>query len=53
VDNSRFKVVFQWKAQDGRVTSECPVLIESFSSQIILTLEGFRNEKYVFRRQKF
>ena len=53
VDNSRFKVDFQWRAKDGQVISTCPVLIESFSSQIILTLEGFRNEKYVFRRQKF
>jgi len=31
----------------------CPILIESYSSMIMITLEGFNNEKYVFRRQKF
>ena len=35
------------------IVVECPALIQSFSTQIILTLEGFNNEKYVFRRKKF
>ena len=51
VDNSRFKLTFRWQGRNG--IEECPVVIDTGPSQIILTLENFENEKYVFRRQKF
>ena len=57
-NNSQYRTVFQWKKKDPNtgqieIVVECPALIQSFSTQIILTLEGFNNEKYVFRRKKF
>ena len=56
-NNSQYRTVFQWRRENPNtgqieVVVECPALIRSFSTQIILTLEGFNNEKYVFRRRK-
>jgi hypothetical protein len=56
-NNSQYRTVFEWRRENPNtgqieVVVECPALIRSFSTQIILTLEGFNNEKYVFRRRK-
>ena len=57
-NNSQYSTEFQWKRKNPNtgqieIVVKCPALIQSFSTQIILTLEGFNNEKYVFRRKKF
>jgi hypothetical protein len=52
-DDSQYRAVFQWKnPSTGQIAVECPVRIQSFSSKIMLTLEGFNDEKYVFKRRK-
>ena len=52
-DDSQYRAVFQWKnPRTGQIAVECPVRIQSFSSKIMLTLEGFNDEKYVFKRRK-
>ena len=57
-NNSQYRAVFQWKRKNpntGQIelVVECPALIRTGGEQkIILTLEGFNNEKYVFRRRK-
>ena len=52
-DGSSYRAVFEFRNQAGQVVSSTPVLINTFSSRIMLTLEGFHNERYVFERQKF
>jgi len=57
-NNSQYRTVFQWRRENSstgqiEVAVECPALIRTGGEQkIILTLEGFNNEKYVFRRRK-
>ena len=52
-NDSQYRAVFRWtNPRTSQVTVECPVRIWPGPTQIMLTLEGFNNEKYVFRRQK-
>jgi hypothetical protein len=57
-NNSQYRTVFRWRRENPstgqiEVVVECPALIWTGGEQkIILTLEGFNNEKYVFRRRK-
>ena len=53
-DGTSYRAVFEWRNPNTRqVVSTTPVLINTFSSRIMLTLEEFHNERYVFERQKF
>ncbi len=52
-NDSEYRAKFRWtNPRTRQVEVECPVRIWLGPTQIMLTLEGFNNEKYVFKRQK-
>ena len=52
-DKSGYEAVFLLGPQNNEADSKCLVSIVNGPTQIILILEGFHSEPYVFRRQKF
>ena len=49
-NSSGFRTTFQFRDANRQVVEETPVHIMMYSTQMILTLEKFPGEKYVFVR---